>query len=116
MEALQRDLRQANNALKEANAHLEDRVAERTAAIEIANRELKSEINLRQLVSDRLDYLSTHDPLTRLPNHQSFAEAAIELSGVGAGHRPTRPPSRPLLARHRPDPRGHARLWDDGHQ
>ena len=86
MEALQRDLRQANNALKEANAHLEDRVAERTAAIKIANSELKSEINLRQLVSDRLDYLSTHDPLTRLPNHQSFAEAAIEFSGVGAGH------------------------------
>lgn len=80
MEALQQELRQANQALTEANAHLEDRVAERTKELEFANGELTSEINLRQLISDRLNYISTHDPLTRLPNVKTFADSVIELT------------------------------------
>jgi EAL domain-containing protein (putative c-di-GMP-specific phosphodiesterase class I)/CheY-like chemotaxis protein len=84
MEALQQELRHANQALTEANAHLEDRVAARTQELEIANGELTSEINLRQLVSDRLNYLTTHDPLTRLPNAKTFADSVIELTGSGS--------------------------------
>lgn len=47
---------------------LETRVAERTRALEAANRELRGEVDARRTAEDELRKLATHDALTGLPN------------------------------------------------
>lgn len=79
VDALQAELRDANQKLIEANTLLEERVAERTAELQIVNRDLRKEIDLRQLVSERLDFLTTHDSVTRLPNPATFADQVLEV-------------------------------------
>lgn len=79
METLRRELRAANDALLSANATLEDRVAQRTAQLETANGELRREIEARQIIAERLTYLSEHDPLTRLLNRRTFADSSVSM-------------------------------------
>lgn len=47
-------LKRAETALKEAHAHLEERISERTAALEAANQTLKKEIQQRKQAEEEL--------------------------------------------------------------
>ncbi|WP_425478272.1 EAL domain-containing protein [Frateuria defendens] len=64
--ALQR--RHNAEALKLAYSSLERRVAERTRALALANRDLREQIAERERVERRLKYETLHDSLTGLPN------------------------------------------------
>ena len=64
--ALQR--KHAATSLQHAYAGLERRVAERTRALALANRDLREQINERERVERRLKYETLHDSLTGLPN------------------------------------------------
>ena len=64
--ALQR--KQAAESLKQAYASLERRVAERTRALALANRDLREQIAERERVERRLKHETLHDSLTGLPN------------------------------------------------
>ena len=64
--ALQR--KHADAALKQAYASLERRVAERTRALGLANRDLREQIAERERIERRLKYETLHDSLTGLPN------------------------------------------------
>ena len=64
--ALQR--KHAATSLQLAYAGLERRVAERTRALALANRDLREQINERERVERRLKYETLHDSLTGLPN------------------------------------------------
>lgn len=76
--------------LKSFNRELETKVRERTAELTIANRQLREEINERRYMQDRLNYLATHDFVTRLHNrnaleaHVSELLARIQLENLGA--------------------------------
>ncbi|MER3546356.1 MAG: bifunctional diguanylate cyclase/phosphodiesterase, partial [Rhodanobacteraceae bacterium] len=58
----------AAESLKQAYAGLERRVAERTRALALANRDLREQIAERARVEARLKYETLHDSLTGLPN------------------------------------------------
>lgn len=60
--------RQAQDALLRIHDQLEERVAERTAALEDANVQLKSEIFERMQAEKRVWQIAHHDALTGLPN------------------------------------------------
>jgi diguanylate cyclase (GGDEF)-like protein len=64
--ALQR--KQTAESLKQAYAGLERRVAERTRALGLANRDLREQIAERERVERRLKHETLHDSLTGLPN------------------------------------------------
>lgn len=64
--AMQR--KQADAVLKQAYASLERRVAERTRALGLANRDLREQIAERERIERRLKYENLHDSLTGLPN------------------------------------------------
>lgn len=76
--------------LKSFNRELESKVRERTAELTIANRQLREEINERRYMQDRLNYLATHDFVTRLHNrnaleaHVSELLARIQLENISA--------------------------------
>jgi len=76
--------------LKSFNQLLETKVRERTAELTLANRHLREEINERRYMQDRLNYLATHDFVTRLYNrtalesHVSDLLARIQLDASGA--------------------------------
>lgn len=76
--------------LKSFNRELESKVRERTAELTIANRQLREEINERRYMQDRLNYLATHDFVTRLHNrnaleaHVSELLARIQLENLSA--------------------------------
>jgi diguanylate cyclase (GGDEF)-like protein len=71
-------LRAAEIAKKELNYQLEERVKERTCQLEIANYELKREINERKLLEAQLLKMALYDSLTNLPNRVLFMERLIE--------------------------------------
>lgn len=54
------------------NQQLEEKVQARTAELEIVNQKLNSEIQQRQQAQDKLLKLALHDPVTGLPNRNSF--------------------------------------------
>lgn len=64
--ALQR--KHSAESLKQAYTSLERRVAERTRALALANRDLREQIAERERVERRLKYETLHDSLTGLPN------------------------------------------------
>lgn len=76
--------------LRELNKSLEERVRERTAELTLANRHLRVEINERRYMQDRLNYLATHDFVTRLFNrgaldaHVSELLARVQRQATGA--------------------------------
>ncbi|HQR04578.1 MAG: EAL domain-containing protein [Proteobacteria bacterium] len=55
-------------ALIRAHDELEQRVVERTAALESANTQLQAEVQERKLTERRAWHMAHHDPLTGLPN------------------------------------------------
>ncbi|PKL07984.1 MAG: hypothetical protein CVV51_11305 [Spirochaetae bacterium HGW-Spirochaetae-7] len=59
---------QAENALKELNQRLEDRISERTKTLEETNTQLTRELEHRTRAERQLTYSALHDPLTALPN------------------------------------------------
>ena len=65
--------------LRELNQSLEEKVRERTAELTIANRHLRQEINERRYMQDRLNYLATHDFVTRLYNRGALDAHVSEL-------------------------------------
>jgi len=65
--------------LKSFNRELESKVRERTAELTIANRQLREEINERRYMQDRLNYLATHDFVTRLHNRNALEAYVAEL-------------------------------------
>ncbi len=65
--------------LKSFNRELETKVRERTAELTIANRQLREEINERRYMQDRLNYLATHDFVTRLHNRNALESHISEL-------------------------------------
>jgi len=65
--------------LRELNQGLEEKVRDRTAELTIANRHLRQEINERRYMQDRLNYLATHDFVTRLYNRGALDAHVSEL-------------------------------------
>lgn len=57
-----------HQALEQAYAEMERRVAERTRALSLANRDLRKQMAERERIERRLKYETLHDPLTGLPN------------------------------------------------
>ncbi len=65
--------------LKTFNRELEAKVRERTAELTLANRQLREEINERRYMQDRLNYLATHDFVTRLHNRNALEGYVADL-------------------------------------
>ncbi len=65
--------------LKSFNRELEIKVRERTAELTLANRQLREEINERRYMQDRLNYLATHDFVTRLYNRNALESHVSEM-------------------------------------
>jgi len=65
--------------LQALNRQLEDKVRERTAELTLANRQLRQEVNERRYMQDRLNYLATHDFVTRLYNRNALDAHVSEL-------------------------------------
>ncbi|WP_374676159.1 putative bifunctional diguanylate cyclase/phosphodiesterase [Ideonella sp.] len=65
--------------LRELNRSLEERVRDRTAELTLANRQLRIEINERRYMQDRLNYLATHDFVTRQFNRGALDAHVSEL-------------------------------------
>jgi diguanylate cyclase (GGDEF)-like protein len=66
--------KRAAEKLRQANAELERRVAERTAALYAANRDLHQQIAERERIERQLKYAAAHDALTGLPNRAHFLQ------------------------------------------
>lgn len=65
--------------LQTLNRLLEDKVRERTAELTLANRQLREEVNERRYMQDRLNYLATHDFVTRLYNRNALDAHVSEV-------------------------------------
>lgn len=73
------------NELRDLNLKLEERVRERTADLNLLNRNLRKEVNERRYMQDRLNYLAQHDFVTQLYNRDALDEHVTHLiSGVQA--------------------------------
>ncbi|MBX2866332.1 MAG: EAL domain-containing protein [Leptolyngbyaceae cyanobacterium MAG.088] len=76
-------LRFCQAEIVQLNASLELKVEQRTA-------ELRAEVEKRQIAQERLLYLATHDPLTKLPNRASLMQKIYDLlarNQTESGHR-----------------------------
>ena len=65
-------VRSSRIQLCQLNAELEQRVKQRTAELEAANLALTKEIEERQQIQQKLQYMAFQDPLTGLPNRFLF--------------------------------------------
>ena len=65
-------IRSSRMQLCQLNAELEQRVKQRTAELEAANLALTKEIEERQQIQQKLQYMAFQDPLTGLPNRFLF--------------------------------------------
>lgn len=73
------------NELRELTSSLEEKVRERTADLNLVNRNLRKEVNERRYMQDRLKYLAQHDFVTQLYNRDALDEHISHLiSGVQA--------------------------------
>lgn len=73
------------NELKDLNLALEEKVRERTADLNLVNRNLRKEVNERRYMQDRLNYLAQHDFITQLYNRDALDEHVTHLiAGVQA--------------------------------
>ncbi|MEL0638084.1 EAL domain-containing protein [Marinomonas sp. TI.3.20] len=71
------------NELKDLNLELEEKVRERTADLNLVNRNLRKEVNERRYMQDRLNYLAQHDFVTQLYNRDALDEHITHIiSGV----------------------------------
>ncbi|MEQ8236811.1 MAG: EAL domain-containing protein, partial [Syntrophomonadaceae bacterium] len=61
-------------ALQEAHDELENKVLDRTAALNMANASLQEEMRKREEIQDKITHLAYHDYLTDLPNRLLFTE------------------------------------------
>ncbi|MGX5175369.1 bifunctional diguanylate cyclase/phosphodiesterase [Aliikangiella sp. IMCC44653] len=68
------NLRKTHEQLKQINDELEQRVTERTNELSITNSSLKSMLNERQKMQEKLSHEAFHDNLTGLPNRSLFSE------------------------------------------
>lgn len=75
----QLERKQLLEELKSFNRELEIKVRERTAELTLANRQLREEINERRYMQDRLNYLATHDFVTRLYNRNALESHVSEM-------------------------------------
>ena len=66
--------KRSGDSLKQAYAELEQRVAERTAELAAANRDLREQIAYRESIERQLKHETLHDSLTGLPNRALFLE------------------------------------------
>lgn len=64
--------------LQQLNRELEDKVRERTAELTLTNHQLRQEVNERRYMQDRLNYLATHDFVTRLHNRHALDAQVCE--------------------------------------
>lgn len=77
------DRKRAEDAMRAAQIHLEERVAARTAELERANLQLQKEIQHRRAVEDKMRRMAHFDALTGLPNRLLLSgslEKAIALA------------------------------------
>ncbi len=70
------------NELKDLTVSLEDKVRERTADLNLLNRNLRKEINERRYMQDRLKYLAQHDFVTQLYNRDALDEHVSLLISI----------------------------------
>ncbi|MFM2346529.1 MAG: hypothetical protein RL654_1282 [Pseudomonadota bacterium] len=79
-------------SLRLLNRELEDRVRERTAELTRTNLQLRQEVQERRYMQDRLNYLASHDFVTRLHNRQALDAqvserlARLQLEPHANGH------------------------------
>ena len=81
-ESLDKEITERKRILEELrtlNESLEQRVAERTAAVEKMNEELRMEVSEHKKLKENLVYLADYDPLTNLFNRRRFQK---EIDGL----------------------------------
>ncbi|RBP82565.1 EAL domain-containing response regulator [Marinomonas rhizomae] len=80
------------NELRELTSSLEEKVRERTADLNLVNRNLRKEVNERRYMQDRLRYLAQHDFVTQLYNRDALDEhishLISDIQGKTSGHVP----------------------------
>ncbi|AEF53924.1 GGDEF domain-containing response regulator [Marinomonas posidonica] len=80
------------NELKDLTVSLEDKVRERTADLNLLNRNLRKEINERRYMQDRLKYLAQHDFVTQLYNRDALDEHVSLLISIVQSNQATQVP------------------------
>jgi diguanylate cyclase (GGDEF)-like protein len=72
-------IKETQKTINLLNEQLEDNVKARTIKLEIAHQKLQAEIQQRQQAQEKLFKLALHDPVTGLPNRNSFLSKLKQL-------------------------------------